>query len=219
MTDTRAFPRMDFTNIALLPQTSSDIVRVREADGFYLNASFSDDFRLRAEVYAKLIRAKTHLPADLTFMLYEAYRPLARQIEMWEAVQTEMRAKHPDMDPDAFQLLCETFIANPYDGIGSGHQAACAVDITLCTFDGRELDMGAPMHGFGPSTWTDASGLSETAVANRALLKTAIEAEGFLNYPAEWWHYSYGDHGWAWLAGASKAFYGAIDLSNRQVLP
>lgn len=207
------YPKMDFKSIKLIEQSAAKIARVSEADGFFLNSLFNNDFRLREEVCERLKKAQAHLPQGLAFILYEAYRPLSRQIAMWGAVQDEMRGKYLDLPPTEFEALCETFIANPYDGIGSGHQAACAVDITLCTQMGEELDMGASMHAFGEFTETDAKGLSESAQTNRRILKDAMEAEGFLNYPAEWWHYSYGDHGWAWLAGKSEALYGPLNLS------
>lgn len=211
-----AFPKMNLKSIKLLPQNVAQIARVQETDGFFLNARYNNDFRLRTEIYERLKNAQQNLPQDCAFMLYEAYRPLSRQIAMWEAIQEEMRSKHPALPPEEFEALCETFIANPYDGIGSGHQAACAIDISLCTQAGDELDMGSPMHGFGALTWTVAKGLPERAIVNRKILKDALEAEGFVNYPAEWWHYSYGDHGWAWLTGKDEALYGSLDLPVKE---
>ena len=219
MTQACTFPKMDLKRIKLLEQPTVKITRASEEDGFFLNARINNDFRFRAEVYERLKKGQAHLPQGLAFMLYEAYRPLSRQIAMWKAVQEEMQRKHPDLPPKEFDALCETFIANPYDGIGSGHQTACAIDITLCTQAGEELDMGTPIHGFSALTWTAAEGLSGSVVANRKILKDAMEAEGFLNYPAEWWHYSYGDHGWAWLAGKSEAFYAPLDLPTMEDQP
>jgi D-alanyl-D-alanine dipeptidase len=53
--------------------------------------------------------------------------------------------------------------------------------------------------------------LSATAKANRLLLAQAMQAEGFVNYAREWWHYSYGDRYWAWLTGRPHAIYGPMD--------
>jgi len=217
MTQAMTFPTMDLKSIPLVEQSPAAIVRIREVDGFFLNRSYSDDFRLREEVYALLKKAQVRLPSSMFFMLYEAYRPLKRQIEMWNQVQAEMKAQHPHLSPQAFQDLCETFIANPYDGIGSGHQAASAIDITLCAQDGIEYDMGTPMHTFGEKTQTNAEGLSEESCAYRTILKNVLEAEGFVNYPAEWWHFSYGDHQWAWLTKNPVALYAPLDLEDKRV--
>jgi D-alanyl-D-alanine dipeptidase len=33
---------------------------------------------------------------------------------------------------------------------------------------------------------------------------------GITNYPSEYWHWSYGDQGWAYRGGEPNALYGAI---------
>ena len=34
---------------------------------------------------------------------------------------------------------------------------------------------------------------------------------GFTNYPAEWWHYSYGDRMWAAYSHNKISFYNLVD--------
>jgi D-alanyl-D-alanine dipeptidase len=46
------------------------------------------------------------------------------------------------------------------------------------------------------------------------MLAGALAGAGLVNYPTEWWHWSYGDRYWALLTGADSAHYGAI--SNRR---
>jgi D-alanyl-D-alanine dipeptidase len=36
-----------------------------------------------------------------------------------------------------------------------------------------------------------------------------MRATGFVNYPTEWWHWSYGDRYWAYALGKRIAFFGA----------
>ena len=33
---------------------------------------------------------------------------------------------------------------------------------------------------------------------------------GLVNYPTEWWHWSYGDRYWALISGADAALYGPV---------
>ena len=33
----------------------------------------------------------------------------------------------------------------------------------------------------------------------------------FVNFPAEWWHYCYGDRMWAAYKGKKECFYGYIE--------
>jgi D-alanyl-D-alanine dipeptidase len=34
---------------------------------------------------------------------------------------------------------------------------------------------------------------------------------GFVNYPSEWWHWSYGDRYWAVVTGEPHAIYGPVE--------
>jgi D-alanyl-D-alanine dipeptidase len=42
----------------------------------------------------------------------------------------------------------------------------------------------------------------------------AMRAAGFVNYPTEWWHWSYGDRYWAYLLGKPAAIFGAVLSSS-----
>ena len=57
------------------------------------------------------------------------------------------------------------------------------------------------------ATFTRASNIHSQAKENRALLIDVMEKAGFINYPTEWWHWSYGDKYWAFMTGASHALY------------
>jgi D-alanyl-D-alanine dipeptidase len=59
---------------------------------------------------------------------------------------------------------------------------------------------------------TDARGLGQEARQNRILLLEAMESTGFVNYPHEWWHFSYGDRYWAYVKGQPAAIYGPSTL-------
>ncbi len=38
-----------------------------------------------------------------------------------------------------------------------------------------------------------------------------MKKQGFVNYPAEWWHWSYGDKMWAAYGKHPYAFFGKIE--------
>ena len=94
-----------------------------------------------------------------------------------------------------------------------------AFDLTLVWEDGEPLFMGglfddasAVSHTDrfeGPGPAADFSFSAEEARANRRLLFWVMTEAGFVNYPDEWWHYSWGDQMWAALTGAPAAFYAA----------
>ena len=204
---------MDLQSIPLAPEEGvPEISLISAEDGFFLNTKRSDDFRIRTPIYDMMKTAQKNLPIGFSFMIYEAYRTMQKQVTLWNNTNKQMKDLYPDMDDKTFMQMCENFTANPHDGIGSGHQAACAIDITLCTTSGDELPMGTLMHEKSELTKTFATGLSEEHLKNRRLLKESLEKAGFINYPAEWWHFSYGDHQWAFLASEKQAFFGPIDI-------
>ncbi len=46
---------------------------------------------------------------------------------------------------------------------------------------------------------------------NPEVFESEMLAAGFTNYPAEWWHWSYGDQAWAYRGGHEAACYGAVE--------
>lgn len=179
-------------------------------DGILFNTSLSDDRRIRQAVYDRLVAAKRNLPPHLTFMVFEAYRPRAKQIAMWNDIWAKVKESYPNADDEELALRCNTFIANPYK-VGSGHQFGCAVDITLYDLTtGEVLDMGCGMQEFSDKSKTDCDGLTDLQRHNRHILRDALHGVGLVNYPPEWWHYSYGDRLWAIQLGLEKSVYGVL---------
>jgi D-alanyl-D-alanine dipeptidase len=50
------------------------------------------------------------------------------------------------------------------------------------------------------------------------MLHDSMIEVGFSNCRDEWWHYSYGDAGWAVRVGERRCFYGKVDLDPEQYL-
>lgn len=161
------------------------------------NNRLSKDRRLREVVYQKIISAAKHLPDHLGFVIYEAYRPRLRQISLWNEVMSDIKKSYPNDNDETLALRCNRFVANPYKH-GSGHQYGCAVDITLIDINtNEELDMGCGLQEFNEKTETKTNLIGDDQMKNRQILLQALEKEGLVNYPPEWWHFSYGDRQWA----------------------
>ena len=65
------------------------------------------------------------------------------------------------------------------------------MDLTL--FDMRtqkEVDMGGPFDFFGERSHPDYSGIQESQVAGRMLLRGAMLRRGFRPLASEWWHFT-----------------------------
>lgn len=67
---------------------------------------------------------------------------------------------------------------------------ACTAEVSKRGSDGS-VDMGTSYDCFDSKSHTHASGLTSQQKAARALLKSAMEAQGFSNYSREWWHFTF----------------------------
>jgi D-alanyl-D-alanine dipeptidase len=156
------------------------------------------------------------LPHGLHLRLYEGLRSLAIQRWLFDEEKARVAAAHPGLTAEQVHEQATILVAPPvhWDGTPNipPHSTGGAVDIEIVDAQGRVIDFGMEV-----SDWTRVDpafcetrhpGLAGTAQANRLLLCSAMEAQGFVNYAREWWHYSYGDRYWAWLREAPVAIYG-----------
>ena len=94
------------------------------------------------------------------------------------------------------------------------HVAGAAVDLRLIDGEGRKLQMGtaldSPPEEARDAQAFDAPGISALARQHRSLLAEVLTNAGLVNYPTEWWHWSFGDRYWAFVTGATFASYGPI---------
>lgn len=168
---------------------------------------------VRAEVMGRLLRAADALPAGLRLLIIEGYRSPSLQRQYFDAYLSSLRPAHPDSDDQRLRQLTSRYVSPPEI---APHSAGAAVDLTLCTDDGREVDFGTRVNAnpeeSNGACYTDHPSISETARGNRAVLGAALRSAGFVNYPTEWWHWSYGDRYWAMVTGAPTAIYGMTRL-------
>ncbi len=189
------------------------MVEISQSDGIFFNNRYTSVKIIRKYIYEMLLKAKKHLPKGYNFVVYEAYRPLASQIALWDEIVAKESAKNPEMaiDSEEFITLCDKFVANPFRQ-GSGHQSGAAIDVSLIDDTGNEYDMGGSVRGFEDTSEFDCADISYEAKKNRIILYNALSEVGFVNYPSEWWHYSFGDRLWAKLTGSKIAIFGKLDL-------
>lgn len=93
---------------------------------------------------------------------------------------------------------------------------AAITTVTLCTADGPELDLGTIVNASpvdsANACFTGSPDISPQARTNRGILGRALSSAGMVNYPTEWWHWSFGDRYWALSSGAAQTRYGPVDL-------
>jgi D-alanyl-D-alanine dipeptidase len=164
--------------------------------------------KVRQRVAEMLAQAAGALPDGLDIQLIEGFRPLAQQRFMYESLKKEFAARHPEWNKATLHRITNTLSAPPDDPCPPPHTTGGAVDLCLIRMPARAvLDMTSPFDRDEKSAPTKLAGLSAEAQSNRDLLIRTLEATGLTNYTGEWWHWSYGDSGWALRLHKPHALY------------
>ncbi|MDP9797629.1 D-alanyl-D-alanine dipeptidase [Catenuloplanes nepalensis] len=166
---------------------------------------------MRSGLLERLVKAQAALPGGLELLVIEAYRDYDAQLAIFNGYRETLRGRYPEW-PDARLHVETTKFVSPVEV--APHSTGGAVDLTLCDPDGRELDMGtvvdATPDDSDDACFTAARNISAEAVANRRVLGAALDSAGLVNYPTEWWHWSYGERYWALMTGAPATLYGPV---------
>jgi len=122
-----------------------------------------------------LARAHQKLRAlGFGLIIHDGYRPWYVTKVFWEATPAD---KH-------------IFVADPAEG--SKHNRGCAVDLSLYDLKtGKEVVMPSGYDEMTERAYADYHGGAEEERRRRKILRDAMEAEGFLVNPEEWWHFDY----------------------------
>ncbi len=170
-------------------------------------------FRLRKSVVAKLLEVKKYLPDGIRFLIIEGHRPLSLQKEYFNEYSEELNGLHPDWDKKRIYEETSKYVAPPE--IIPPHSTGGAVDLTPAEKSGKELDMGTRLNAdpeeSNNACFTLAANISDEAKNNRQLLISTMSKADFINYPTEWWHWSYGDRYWAYHTNNPFAFFGSVE--------
>ncbi|MFI6793174.1 M15 family metallopeptidase [Nonomuraea sp. NPDC050383] len=153
---------------------------------------------LRAEALGRLRQAAATLPEGFGIAVFDAWRPLALQRELFDALT-------PEGDPDG-----PTMVARPSGDPAAPppHLTGGAVDLTL-TWEGRALALGTVFDDFtelaGATAFEHVPG---PVRALRRLLYHSLRRQGFVVLAEEWWHFEFGTRLWSALKG-EPVRYGA----------
>jgi zinc D-Ala-D-Ala dipeptidase len=124
-----------------------------------------------------LLRAHRALkPQGYGLLVFDGYRP-------WRVTKLFWDVTPPDK---------HEFVADPAKG--SKHNRGCAVDLSMYDLKtGREVEMPSVYDEMSPRAYPDYAGGSDDARKRRDILRAAMEHEGFIVEPNEWWHFNYKD--------------------------
>ena len=149
---------------------------------------------LKEQVAQALAKVERDLRGQgMRLRLFDCYRP-ARAVAhfvRWAHDLSDQRTK-----PAHYPELDKTKLLDGYIAESSGHSRGATLDLTVLRCDDHgtgctPLDMGTDFDYFGTRANTDSDEVDATRRANRDVLRKAMSAHGFANYPLEWWHYTF----------------------------
>ncbi|MEU1075153.1 MULTISPECIES: M15 family metallopeptidase [unclassified Streptomyces] len=170
---------------------------------------------LRKGVVERLEQAQSSLPDGLRLLIVEGYRSPHLQQRYFEEYADTLRTDHPDWSGERIRSAASRYVSPPEI---APHSAGAAVDLTLADAEGVELDLGTPMNATPEESagacYTQAVNISAQASENRDILAASLTSAGLVNYPTEWWHWSYGDRYWALATATPFAHYGPREIDG-----
>ncbi len=177
----------------------------------------TDYTKVRQSVYQKLLEAQKLLPSNLKFCLYEGYRSLQLQEKIFNDRYSELKKKYAAWSYEELFIETTKFVSPVINLDGSRnippHGSGAAIDIYLINEKGEIVDMGINVGDWmkdldGSLCQTSSTKISAQAKKYRIIMSDVLIKVGFVNYPTEYWHWSYGDRYWAYHTKASYAFFG-----------
>ena len=163
--------------VALDPSVKLDI-RYASSNNF-MGRPFYQQARafLQRPAAAALVRAHKRLEKDgYGILVHDGYRPWSVTKAFWDATPANKK----------------DFVADPAKG--SRHNRGCAADITL--YDrrtGAAVEMTSDYDEMTERAYPDYTGGTAAQRKLRDLLRAAMEAEGYMVFEYEWWHFDYMD--------------------------
>jgi D-alanyl-D-alanine dipeptidase len=158
-------------------------------------------------------QAAQSLPEGFHLGLIEGWRPIERQQRIYDIMWKFALEAFPTREHAALRRTVCRWVAPTDQKAPPGHCTGAAVDVWLVDDAGELIDVSSPYDRFKAAP-TYSLGLSEEAARNRTILVEAMLGAGFSNCRDEWWHYSWGDAGWAVRMGKTECVYGLAHLAR-----
>jgi len=182
-------------------------LRVRPMSSWRAAPAESARLLARAGVRQRLGQALDSLPEGVGLRVVGAYRSPAEQRRRFRHRLRRARALNPAMREAELRAVVSWYVAEP--DVYAPHTTGAAIDVSLVDRAGLDLDVGERGHRVGAAT--ESAEVTPIQRQNRAILVAAMHGAGFVNYPHEWWHWSYGDRFWGCMTGRA-AIYDSVTL-------
>ena len=175
---------------------------------------------VRKEVLNRLLEAKKYLPKGVTFKIWDAYRSLSLQEEIFKKYKEDI-IKIFNLEnlneKDQINIISK-YVSLPSNNadIPPLHTTGGSVDLTLAYEETKkELDIGVNFDEFSiltKSSIFEQKGMNKKIRKNRRILYNSMIKAGFTNLPSEIWHYDYGNRAWAFYKNTTAIYRGITKI-------
>ena len=174
--------------------------------------AYNRETLVRATVADMIRIASENIPSGYRLAVVEGWRPPHIQRRMYMTTWNRFKERHPNWSDVQLRRVANRYTAPPNAATPPPHSTGGAVDFSLQDANGEEINMMEPFTRLNPEVFSfDAKGLSDQARSARDILGNALSKAGLTNYPSEYWHWTYGDQGWAYRGHHAYALYGPTE--------
>jgi D-alanyl-D-alanine dipeptidase len=170
---------------------------------------------LRETVAKMVLKARNYLPKNITFIIGDAWRSREIQKGVHKDFYKMFKKHHPEWSDARIKKEVNKYAA-PYQGkYISGHMTGGAVDLRLWR-NGRKVPMKSSKLAYQENALSNQPELPKYLRKNRKILFAILKKAGLSNASKEYWHWSYGDLGWAKRNHKKETIYGPIDKLKKE---
>ncbi|WP_282085175.1 alanine racemase [Aquimarina algiphila] len=204
--------------VMTVKEDHSPLISLQDSDfNLIFEKSIQKNYRylVRKEVYKKIGRISKLLDNQgKKLIIRSAWRSFDHQQKLWDQKVGFMKKKHPEKTIEEIDEIVSSFIApkrqsthstgGAVDALIYDLQKKCVLDFG--TNDGLHIDLNEKCYPRHPD-------VSEEAKKNRKLLMKLFENEDFVCDHKEYWHFDYGNIGWAAEKDKEYANYSVLEES------
>lgn len=193
---------------------------------YYINniPGSENDCKVRKMVANKLVEIAHKLPDEYCLLVWDSFRTIKTQQSIFDIYYEKFKNETGLENEKLMSYTCE-FVSFP--SLDSTkpfpHNTGAAIDLTICNTNGEIIKIDSEFDEFSAKAHTnyyeeklETNGIlndeEKEYLFNRRILCNLFTEAGFVNYPYEIWHKSFGDQMWSELLNKEYAIYGSLEL-------
>ena len=192
---------------------------------YYINgiAGAEQDCKVRTTIATKLELIANKLPSNFKLLVWDSFRTIETQKALFDKYYNEFE-KSTKLKGNELLGYTKKFVSLPSMNKEkpSPHNTGAAIDLTICDCNENPINLGTYFDDFREEAYTrfyeeklekgeKLTSEEEEILLNRRVLCNLFEEEGFINYPYEIWHKSFGDQMACKINNQDYAIYGGIE--------